>query len=143
MPIRICRRDRTRLIELCDLLCTQAPADGPQILPQLLLSACTDDHISYRRPLQQPVDRNLRHGLAGVTGNVIQCLYYSEEILIWNRRATCNCDLRLHTTGLRQRLAATDLAGEPRPAKRTPDDCAHLVLEPQRHQLPLVVATTE
>ena len=42
-----------------------------------------------------------------------------------------------------QRLAAADLAGEPSPAERAPDDRAHLLVERQRHQLPLVVAADQ
>ena len=55
----------------------------------------------------------------------------SVTILLW-RRLVCG-----------QRLAAADLAGEPSPAERAPDDRAHLLVERQRHQLPLVVAADQ
>src|SRR5437764_442470 len=43
----------------------------------------------------------------------------------------------------RRGLAPPDLAGEPAPAQRTPDDRPDLLVEGQRHQLPLVVAPDE
>ena len=42
-----------------------------------------------------------------------------------------------------QRLAAADLAGQPAPAQRAPDDRADLLVERQRHQLPFVVAADQ
>ena len=52
-------------------------------------------------------------------------------------------ELALQAAGLRQRLAAADLAGEPAPAERAPDDRADLLVERQRHQLPFVVAADQ
>ena len=52
-------------------------------------------------------------------------------------------ELALQAARRRQRLAAADLAGEPAPAERAPDDRADLLVEAQRHQLPLVVAADQ
>ena len=39
-----------------------------------------------------------------------------------------------------QRLAAANLAGKPAPAERTPHQGADFLVEPERHQFPLVLA---
>ena len=61
-------------------------------------------------------------------------------------------DLRAHIRGrpcfcsrldFGKRLAAADLAGEPSPAQRAPDDGADFLIERQRHELPFVVAADQ
>ena len=44
---------------------------------------------------------------------------------------------------LRHGLAAPNLAGEPPPAERAPDDGADLLVEAQRHKLPFVLAADQ
>ncbi len=40
-------------------------------------------------------------------------------------------------------LAAADLAGEPPPAERAPDECADALIETERHQFPFVIAADQ
>src|SRR6185312_13353872 len=42
-----------------------------------------------------------------------------------------------------QRLTTADLAGEPSPAKRAPDESADVLVDAERHQLPFVVPADE
>ena len=72
MPVRIRRRRRARGVERGDLSRRQVPADGPEILPQLLLVARANDERRDRWALQQPVQRDLRHGLAGLGGHDVE-----------------------------------------------------------------------
>ncbi len=66
---------------------------------------------------------------------------HAEEELVLDRRAVVGGVVQ--TAALGQRTAAADLAGEPAPAQRAPDDRADALVEPEGHQLPLVVAADE
>ena len=57
-----------------DLIGREMPAHGSQVLPQLLLVACADDHGRHGRPREHPIDRDLRHGLARLGGNLVECV---------------------------------------------------------------------
>ena len=98
----------------------------------------------HGRPLQQPVERDLRHGLAGLLARPRRA---RRPPGTGTRRAPAGpCRPRAGSaagSSSRQRLAAADLAGEPAPAERAPDDRADLLVERERHQLPLVVAADE
>lgn len=54
------RGDRARRIERDDLIRRQAPTDRAEVLAKLLLIARADDDGGNRRPLDQPVERDLR-----------------------------------------------------------------------------------
>ena len=56
-------------------------------MAQLLLVTGTDDDGDDRRPLQQPVDGDLRDGLAGFAGDLIHRVDYAEEMIVVNRGA--------------------------------------------------------
>ncbi len=99
--------------------------------------------LATRRPLEQPVEGDLRHGLAGLPGDLVEGVDDPVDVLVGDRRPDVGHELALEPAGLRQRLAAADLAGEPAPAERAPDDRADLLVEGQRHQLPLVVAADQ
>ena len=126
-----------------DLRRGQVPADGAEVLAQLLLVARADDHGRHGRPLEQPVERDLRHGLAGLPGDRVEGVDDPVEVLVGHLRPDVGRDLAPQAARLRQRLAAADLAGQPAPAERAPDDRADLLVEGQRHQLPLVVAADQ
>lgn len=72
MPVRIRRARGAGFIEHFDLLRRQIPADRAEVLPQLFLVSRADQHRCNRRPLQQPVQRDLRHRLAGFLGDSIE-----------------------------------------------------------------------
>ena len=91
--------------------------------------------------LQQPVDGDLRHGLAGLGGDLVQRVDDPVEMLVLDRRAEARG--LVQAAALRQRLAAADLAGQAAPAERAPDQRADALVEAERHQLPLVVAADQ
>ena len=71
MPVRI--RLGVALAASSFSICRrQLPADGAQVLAQLLFVARADDHARDRRPLEQPVERDLRHRLAGLLGDRVE-----------------------------------------------------------------------
>src|SRR5579863_7390709 len=141
VPIRISGRHRARRIELRDLLGRQVPADRAEILAQLLFIARADQHRRDRGPLQQPVERDLRHRLAGLLRHFFDRIENAEQVVVRHRRP--------HVGGLGladrrgQRRSALELAREAPPAERTPHDGAQALIEPERHQLPLVVAADQ
>src|SRR5580698_2152376 len=61
MPIRVRDRNRARFVEFFYLRGRQIPAGGGEVLTQLLLVACADDHARYGGALQQPIQSDLRH----------------------------------------------------------------------------------
>jgi hypothetical protein len=63
MPVRIREWSGTRRVELCDLCRRQLPTERAEILREPLFVARADDHAADGRALQQPVQRNLLHGL--------------------------------------------------------------------------------
>ena len=144
VPVGIGRRRGAGGVEPGDLLRRQVPADGAEVLAQLLLVAGADDDVrdasaagaassarsaapSCRSPWRPRRGRR-RPGRGTRRRPAGRCRSTS---LLWSRLVS------------RQRLAAADLAGEPAPAERAPDDRADLLVERQRHQLPLVVAADQ
>src|SRR5215470_9817255 len=69
MPVGIGQRGRARCVQLRNLFRRQVPADGTEILAQLLLIARADDDVRDGWPLQQPVEGDLWHALTGFLGD--------------------------------------------------------------------------
>src|SRR4051812_23976657 len=65
VPVGINAWRRTRGIKTRQLGGSELPAEGAQILPELFLVPRSNDYVGDGGSLQQPVDRNLRYGLAG------------------------------------------------------------------------------
>ncbi len=86
VPIRIRLRPFARGVELGDLFGRELPADGIEILPQLLFVASADDHRRHRRATQQPIQRHLRHGLARFAGHRIERIDDLKQKLILDFR---------------------------------------------------------
>ena len=89
--------------------------------------------------MEEPVQRNLGNGLAGLGGDFIQGVDHFVEIFIFDLRTLRSSFVQ--TALRRQWMAAADFAGQASPAQRTPDDGAYALIDAQRHQLPLVVTT--
>src|SRR5580658_6518502 len=87
VPIGIGKRAIAGRVQLCHLLRRQSPADGAEILLQLLLVPRADDHRRDGRPLQQPVERDLRDQLAGLPGDLVERIDDAEEMLVFYWRA--------------------------------------------------------
>src|SRR6185503_9799124 len=116
MPVWIGLGRLARGIERGDLLAGQRPSDGAEVLAQLRLVARADDDRGDRRALQQPVQRNLRHGLPGLLRDVIEGIDDSIQQVVRHRWPEVGGDLRAESRRLRQRRAAADLAGEAAPS---------------------------
>ncbi len=60
----------------------EVPANGTEILPELILVSRADDERGDRRPLKQPVQGDLRNRLAGLGGQRIEHIDDGEEIVV-------------------------------------------------------------
>ena len=87
VPVRIGGRSGAGGIQCCDLIGTEIPADGPEVRSQLGFVARADDEGGNRRPLQQPVERDLWNGLAGFPGNLLKRIHNAEKVFIGHLRA--------------------------------------------------------
>lgn len=101
------------LIQAGTLVIGQRPTHRTEVFAQLHLVACANQHCAHGRPLQQPVDGDLRHAAAGLCGNGIERIDDVEQARIVDRRAGRGGGMQ--TAVLRQRLAAPQLAGQPPP----------------------------
>src|SRR5258708_30891757 len=64
VPIWVNQWNRAGSIELADLFCAQVPTNRAAVVTQLSFLACADYYCSTDRPLNQPVDCNLRDRLS-------------------------------------------------------------------------------
>src|SRR5580658_1018213 len=115
----------------------EIPADGAEVLFELLLVACTDNDGRYGRTLQQPIEGNLRHTLPGLSSNFVQGIDYTIQVFIADGRPVLRRGRQ--ATNRWHWLATTDFTGEPPPSERTPYYRANALILTQRHELPLVV----
>ena len=76
---------------------------------ELLFVARTHDHGSHGRPLQEPVERDLRNGLAGFLRYVVDGVDDLVDIFVGHLRAVIRCFVEAAYLG--QRLPTADLAG--------------------------------
>ena len=119
MPIGIDGRDVTGAIQLHHMLRSQIPSRRREILPQLLLVACSDDYARNRRPLQQPIQCNLWHALASFFCDLIQRVDHFMQIIILNLRAVVGS--LMQSAGGRQWLIAANFSRQTSPTQRTSD----------------------
>src|ERR1700733_7808850 len=127
-----------RRVELRHLFGGQFPADGADVLEQLLFVARADDDVGDGRATQQPVESDLRNRLAGLLGDAIERVDDIEQALLVVARPGFRNGVR---TGARlRRLSAPDFTRQLAPAERAPDDRADALVAPKLHQLPFVVA---
>src|SRR3984885_5622383 len=141
VPDRIGGLDVARGVELRDLPGRQLPADGADVLAQLLFVARANDETGHGRTAQQPVERDLRRRLAGLLGDAIERVDDIEQAILFvarsgfrNRMGAC--------AGLR-RLSAPDFSSELAPAERAPDDRADALVAAELHELPFVIAVEQ
>jgi len=104
--------------EAGDLLGRQAPAHRAEILTKLLFVARADDDAEDSGAAEQPVDGDLRQGLAGFGGDGVQGVDDGVERLVIDRRLQVGGLTQAADGG--QGLATADLAGQPAPAQRAP-----------------------
>ena len=106
VPDRIGGLDVARRVELRHLLGRQFPADGADVLEQLLFVARADDDVGDRRTTQQPIERDLRNGFARLLGESVKRVDDGEQALLVVARPGFRNGVRAGA-GLR-RLAAPD-----------------------------------
>src|SRR5207244_12793440 len=104
------------------------PAQGAEVVLQLLLVARADQHACDGGALQQPIERDLRQRLAGFLGDLVHRIDHAVEPLLIDRWREAGRVVQ--PTAGRQWLAAPDLAGQAAPAERTPDNGPHALVEP-------------
>ncbi len=140
MPVRVGEGYAARLIEPCDLLSREIPANRTEILAKLFFIPCADDYGRHSRTLEKPIQRDLRNRLPRFRGNCIDRIDNPEQIFIRHLWPRVTRDFSLQTRNCRRRCTPSKFAGKSPPPKRTPDDCADLLIDSQRHQLPFVIA---
>ena len=117
------------------------PEGTAEIVAQLRLVARADDDRRHGRPPQQPVDGDLRHGLARLPRHRLQRIDDAVEMLVLDRRR--ELDRLVEATARRDRPPPPDLAGQPTQAERAPDHCADALIRRQWHQIPFVGAADQ
>src|SRR5580698_7073431 len=110
MPVGIGALNVAGAVELCNLILRQIPACRVEILAKLLLVTGADDDGGDGWPLQEPVEGNLRNGLAGLLRHSVQSVHDFEDVLVVQRRTLLGRGVE--AAGRRQRMATADLAGE-------------------------------
>ena len=86
MPVRVGGGQFAGGIELRHLFAGEIPADGAEVLPELLFVARADNDTSHGGTLQEPVQRDLRHGLARFRRHFVDCIDHFEKIFVGNFR---------------------------------------------------------
>jgi hypothetical protein len=105
--------------------------------------ARADDQGADGGALEEPVESELRDGLAGFGGEGVEGVDYLVDVLPVGDGAGVGGQLALQAGGFGERLAAADLAGEAAPAERAPDEGSDALIGGEGHELPLVVAADE
>jgi hypothetical protein len=82
-------------------------------LAELFFVAGAYDDVCYRRPLQEPVQGNLRNGFSGFAGDFVEGVHYFVEIFVRNWRALLGRTVQ--PAYFREWLAATDFPCKPAP----------------------------
>src|SRR5580658_1291544 len=141
VPVGINRLQIACFVEGSNLIRGQIPSYGIEVLPQLLFIARADDDRRDRRPLQQPIERNLGDGPTNFGGHLVEGVNDRIKIFVGHRRSGVGDGME--SADLGQRLAAADSAGKASPAQRTPHQRAHFFFEGEGHQLPLVFTPDE
>ena len=123
------------------LLRGEGPADGAEVGLQLLLVARTDDDGGDGGTAQEPVESDLRDRLAGLLGDHVDGVDDLVEIFI--RHLGAGKSGLMKAALCRDGLVAANLAGKAAPAEGRPDEGSDALIDGERHQLPLVVASDE
>jgi hypothetical protein len=143
MPIGIDRRGRAGGIQFGTLWRRQIPAHRTQILAQLIRVPRPNDHGGYGWPLKEPINGYLGHSFPSFPGHCVDGVHDAMNVVVGDRRTGINDGLAVKTAGFRQRLSSANLPGETSPTERAPDNRSNLLIQRQRHQLPLVVTPNQ
>lgn len=143
VPVRIGHGRFADGIQAAHLIGIEPPTESAQILPELLFIAGSDDHGSNRRPLKEPVDRNLRHGFTGFRCDLFDTIHDAIEMLFGNLGTAGGGGRIVKSTGFGHWLISTDFARESAPTKGTPNDGSDALIQCKWHEFPLIVAPDE
>lgn len=143
VPIGISCRAFAGLVQLCNLSGCETPTDGAQILPKLFLVARANDERRDGGTLEQPVQCDLRDGLAGFVGDVIDDIHDFEQIFVVNLWTDLAGGLMIEAADLRFGRAAPKFSREPAPAERAPNHRADALILAQGHQFPFIIAADQ
>src|SRR5580765_5932935 len=122
MPVGIDRLRHAHVVQALHLLCRELELDAAQVFLQLCGIACADHQRRHRRPVQYPIQRDLRNASAELISDLTQHVDDGIELFEWQLRAMR--PERRGPTALWRRLVAADLAAQAAAKKRTPDDCS-------------------
>ena len=86
VPVGIAGRDVACGVEFGALFRGEVPAEGTEIVAQLLFGASADDDVSDRWALQEPVQGDLRNGLSGFFGDSIESVDRFVEMFVRDLR---------------------------------------------------------
>jgi hypothetical protein len=86
MPVGIDGLLLAGAVEFSDLIGSQIPAFGGQILAKLLFVSSADNDRRDGRALQKPVQSNLRNGFAGLFGDRVQSVDDVVKVLVGDLR---------------------------------------------------------
>ena len=143
MPIRIRFHLRPGRRQLRHLLLGQLPVHDIEVLPQLRLAARAHDRGGHARPLDHPAQRDLRDRFARLRRHLIQGVHHPVNEIILRRRQNPARPLVVEPAHLRLRLTAAHRPAQSPHAQRTPRHQSHALIQRQRHQLPLILATQQ
>ena len=118
-------------VEFGDLVFGEVPADGGEVLAELLFIARAHDDVGDGGALQEPIQSDLWNGLAGFFCDFLDGVDDLVEIFVVDLRAGIGGFVEARNFG--DGASTADFAGETRPAKRTPDERADFLVERERH----------
>src|ERR1700730_12800845 len=87
VPVGIGGNLFAREVQSLNLFASQVPPDSAQILPQLFFIASANNDVGDRRPLQKPVQCDLRDRFSGISSNFLQRINNFVKIFVLDRRA--------------------------------------------------------
>src|SRR5579863_5885537 len=122
VPVGIGGLCRAGGVEFCHLVFGEVPADGAEVLAELLFVARAHDDVGDGGALQEPVQRDLWNGLAGFFRNFLDSVDYFVEIFVVDLRAGIGGFVQARNFG--DGASAADFAGEASPTERAPDERA-------------------
>ena len=89
MPVGIDRPRLASVVQTLHLLCRELELDAAKVVPQLRGIACADHQRRHGRPLQRPVQRDLRNASTELGSDRAQQVDHGIELLERQLRAVC------------------------------------------------------
>ena len=116
VPVGVGEGEGAGCVEPGYLVRGEVPAGGSQVGAELFFVACADDEGADGGTLEEPVEGELRDGLAGFFGEFVEGVDYLVDIIPVGDGAGVDYGLILEAGVGGERRAAADFAGEAAPA---------------------------